>query len=93
MIILDRTPRELDSNDASAERPTARRVKTITRRQPTGGPWVSLLRAAEYLSEPAESLRKKIERAARGSSEANMNGLQAKKFGRLWKVHLGDWQR
>jgi hypothetical protein len=79
--------RDSTPGNAADQHANAQTTKHATR------PWVSLLRAAEYLSEPAESLRKKIERAARGRSEAHFDGVYARKFGRLWKLHLGDWHR
>jgi len=60
--------------------------------------WISLLRAAEHLGESPESLRKKVERAAvlgsDGQVVARVSGIEARKFGRNWKLHLPDaWRR
>ncbi len=59
----------------------------------TPGAWVSLLRAAEHLDEPPESLRKKIERAARGATSTAIDGVDFRRFGRLWKARLSaEWR-
>ena len=58
-----------------------------------GTPWISLLKAADHLAESPASLRKKLERAAvlrDGMIEAELPGLRARKFGKLWKVRLSD---
>jgi hypothetical protein len=56
--------------------------------------WLPLLAAAQHLGESADSLRKKLERAAvksaDGGVEAELDGLRARKLGRLWKVRLSD---
>lgn len=60
--------------------------------------WISLVRAAQFLGESPESLRKKLTRAARkgddGVVEAEFDGIRARKLGRNWKVRLsGGWLR
>jgi len=59
--------------------------------------WISLLRAAEALDEDVESLRKKLQRASRkaddGVVEAEIDGVRARKFGRVWKVRMSDGWR
>jgi len=56
--------------------------------------WLSLLAAAEHLGEPPDSLRKKLDRVSKrspdGGIEAELDGLRARKLGRLWKVRLSD---
>jgi hypothetical protein len=53
-----------------------------------------LLTAAEHLGESVDSLRKKLERASKrsvdGGVEAELDGLRARKLGRLWKVRLSS---
>lgn len=64
---------------------------------PNAQPWLPLLTAAELLGESAESLRKKLERAstpsADGVVEARLDGVVARKQGRLWKLRLSDGWR
>jgi hypothetical protein len=59
--------------------------------------WLSLLTAAEHLGESPDSLRKKLERASRkgpdGVVEAELDGLTARKLGRLWKIRLSEGWR
>lgn len=54
--------------------------------------WLGIQRAAELLDEDPESLRKKLERAAKptreGHIEAVIDGVRGRKFARLWKVQL-----
>lgn len=58
------------------------------------GPWLPLERAAEYLSMNAAALRKTLERratrASDGATEANLDGVRARKFGRIWRVRFSD---
>lgn len=58
------------------------------------GPWVSLERAALHLGMGAAALRKALERravrAADGVTEAALDGVQARKFGRLWRVRFSE---
>lgn len=69
---------------------------TKTRARRSGGPvralWLGIQRAAELLDEDPESLRKKLERAARRTSEGHVeseiDGVRGRKFARLWKVQL-----
>lgn len=60
--------------------------------------WVSLARAAQFLGESPESLRKKLVRASRktadGVVEAEFDGIKARKLGRNWKVRFSSgWLR
>jgi hypothetical protein len=52
--------------------------------------WVSVEVGAEVLGMSAEALRKKLERNARvapdGVVEAEIDGVRARKFGRLWRL-------
>jgi len=54
--------------------------------------WVSLPTAAEHLGESQTGLRKKLDRASKlgedGVVEAHLEGLRARKFGKLWKIRL-----
>jgi len=63
----------------------------------TAQPWLPLLTAAEHLGESADSLRKKLERASKrsvdGVVEAELDGITARKLGRLWKLRLSDGWR
>lgn len=56
--------------------------------------WVCIRTAAEFLGTSPDALRRSIERhVVRGPDgvlEANINGVRARKFGRLWRVKLGD---
>ena len=56
------------------------------------GTWVPLERAAAHLSMNAAALRKTFERratrASDGATEANLDGVQARKFGRIWRVRF-----
>ena len=67
------------------------------RHAPTAAPWLPLLNAAEHLGESADSLRKKLDRASRrstdGAVESQLSGITGRKLGRLWKVRLSPgWQ-
>lgn len=57
-------------------------------------PWVSLERAAAHLGMGAEALRKALERRAiradDGGTEAALDGVRARKFGRLWRVRFSE---
>lgn len=54
--------------------------------------WMSVDAAAAILGVPVITLRRAIERNARraadGSVEARVDGIRARKFGRLWRVAL-----
>jgi len=56
--------------------------------------WVSLERAALHLGMGAAALRKALERravrAADGVTEAELDGVHARKFGRLWRVRFSE---
>ncbi|MDC3960432.1 hypothetical protein [Polyangium jinanense] len=64
-----------------------RRVPSCTRAAP-------LDRAAAHLGLNAAQLRKRLERrvtrAADGGTEAMVDGVRARKFGRLWRVTFSD---
>jgi hypothetical protein len=57
-------------------------------------PWVSLDKAASHLGMSAEALRKTLERRAvrapDGTTEAALDGIRARKFGRLWRVRFSE---
>ncbi len=54
--------------------------------------WMSIEEAAGVLRVPTVTFRRAIERSARrtadGSVEARVDGVRARKFGRLWRVWL-----
>lgn len=56
--------------------------------------WVSIERAAAHLGMGAAALRKALERraarAADGGTEAALDGVRARKFGRLWRVRFSE---
>jgi hypothetical protein len=56
--------------------------------------WMSLDRAAAHLGMNAAALRKTLERravrAADGAVEAAVDGVRARKFGRLWRVRFSE---
>ena len=56
-------------------------------------PWLGVHEAAFFLGLPVVTLRRSLERAARrcddGAIEARVDGVVARKFGRLWRVRLG----
>jgi len=58
------------------------------------GAWLPLERAAAHLSMNAAALRKALERramrAADGATEASLDGVRARKFGRTWRVRFSD---
>jgi hypothetical protein len=55
-------------------------------------PWVSVDVAAHTLGMSSEALRKKLDRRSRpgpdGVVEADIDGVRARKFGRLWRVRF-----
>ena len=57
------------------------------------GRWLPVRSAAELLSVNPDALRRRIERHAQrardGGTEANIDGVRARKFGRHWRVQLG----
>lgn len=57
--------------------------------------WYTVRDAAEALGLTPEALRKQIERrkkrTADGGTEAVIDGVRARKFGRLWRVSFGTW--
>lgn len=58
------------------------------------GAWLPLERAAAHLSMNAAALRKALERRATrapdGATEANLDGVRARKFGRIWRVRFSE---
>ncbi|HWZ89840.1 MAG TPA: hypothetical protein VNW92_13350 [Polyangiaceae bacterium] len=56
--------------------------------------WFTVRAAAEILGLTCEALRKQLERnvqrAPDGGTEAHLDGVRARKFGRLWRVSFGD---
>lgn len=66
-------------------------------RHGSGNRWLAVRDAAELLSVTPAALRRTIERNAKrlrsGHVEANIDGVRARKFGRLWRVRLCDgWE-
>jgi hypothetical protein len=60
--------------------------------------WLSVAKAASILDLTPTALRRTLERRAvrppDGSVEANLDGVRARKFGRLWRVFLDEgWLR
>jgi hypothetical protein len=59
--------------------------------------WVSIATAAAFLDLSPDRLRKTVERHARkvdGAIESNVDGVVARKFGRLWRVRFSaSWTR
>lgn len=57
-------------------------------------PWVSIERAAAHLGLSEGALRKALERravrAGDGGTEALLDGVRARKFGRLWRVRFSE---
>ena len=55
-------------------------------------PWMSVEQAATFLGLPTITLRRALERGARklsdGGTVAQIDGVHARKFGRLWRVRL-----
>lgn len=64
----------------------------VARRDSSAPPrWMNVAEAAAILAVGTVSLRRAIERNARrvdGSIESRLDGLVARKFGRLWRVSL-----
>jgi hypothetical protein len=61
------------------------------------GAWTSVERTAAFLDVPVVTLRRAIERAARrredGTVVAQLDGITARKLGRVWRVWLdGAWR-
>lgn len=56
--------------------------------------WLTLHDAAQVLGLSSAALRKQLERRARrasdGGIEANIDGVRARKFGKLWRVSFGE---
>jgi len=56
------------------------------------GAWVPIERAAAHLGMNAGALRKTLERravrGADGVTEASVDGVRARKFGRIWRVRF-----
>ena len=58
----------------------------------TCGTWLTVEQAAAFLSLPVVTLRRTLERNARatpdGGTIARVDGITARKLGRLWRVWL-----
>jgi hypothetical protein len=58
----------------------------------SNGPWLSVAKAAELLDLSPTALRRTLERRAvranDGGVEAQVDGVRARKFGRLWRVQF-----
>jgi hypothetical protein len=52
--------------------------------------WWSLARLAVHLGESAETLRKKVLRAARGAPHVELDGIRFRKWGRMWKARVPE---
>jgi hypothetical protein len=56
--------------------------------------WVPLERAAAFLGMNTAALRKAFERratrASDGGTEASLDGVRARKFGRIWRVKFSE---
>ena len=63
----------------------------------TDSSWVSVATAATFLGLSADRLRKTLERYSRkvdGSIQSEVDGVTARKFGRLWRVRFSSsWTR
>lgn len=59
---------------------------------PSAATWMSIQRAAAFLGLGAAALRRSLERHATpgrdGVTEAHVDGVHARKLGRLWRVRL-----
>jgi hypothetical protein len=72
----------------------------MAKRKPAGqadgaarsGGWMTVEQAAQFLSLPVVTLRRSLERNARttqeGATVAQVDGVSARKLGRLWRVWL-----
>jgi hypothetical protein len=56
--------------------------------------WVSVKTAAEFLDMSPDALRRALERhavrAPDGGIAANVDGVRARKFGRLWRIQFSS---
>lgn len=56
--------------------------------------WMTIASASEILDLSPEALRRTLERhavrAPDGGTEANVDGVRARKFGRLWRVQFSE---
>ena len=54
--------------------------------------WIGLDQAASFLGIPVVTLRRSLERNARkgadGTTRASIDGISARKLGRLWRIWL-----
>ena len=68
-------------------------MSLATEPEPVRG-WLSVKTAAEYLDMSPDALRRTLERhavrAADGGVEANVDGVRALKFGRLWRIQFSS---
>jgi len=88
----------MNSSTARTRTPAAEAGSSGSARTRTGGNageparWMGIDDAAGILGVPVVSLRRTIERNARkqpeGSIEARVDGVVARKLGRLWRVAL-----
>lgn len=85
-------PSEESQDPAALVRSTPPKHRGGKMRGPDRALWLGIQRAAELLDEDPESLRKKLERAAKrtpeGHIESEIDGVRGRKFARLWKVQL-----
>ena len=90
-----------DRECATRAKQMAYRTMWIDSRKPlsmTGrNRWLTVRDAASVLSVSPDALRRAFERHARsapdGGTEAEVDGVRARKFGRQWRVMLGNaWQ-
>lgn len=56
--------------------------------------WMTVVSASEILDLSPEALRRTLERhavrAPDGGTEAHVDGVRARKFGRLWRVQFSE---
>ncbi len=87
----DLSPQE--SPAAPAARPKAKRAPPAPAPSaPGAAAWVSLAAAAAHLGTNPDALRRLFERRARraadGVTEADIDGVRARRLGRLWRVRF-----
>jgi hypothetical protein len=95
-VTLAASPTQTPSTGrAPRARPRATKVGVASRDPnplPPGGVWMTVEQAAAFLSLPVVTLRRSLERNARTTSEgatvAHVDGVAARKLGRLWRVWL-----
>ncbi len=70
------------------------RLRPTTNGQPHPVHWYTVPVAAEILSLPAVTLRRRIQRYARRTPDGTVStfdGITARKIGGQWRVWLGNW--